>query len=187
MTADIIVVLIIAFSAYIGYKKGFVRAISKLCCFIVAIIAAKLLHPRVTELVSNSVVGETIRKKVAESYSGYVGGNIPSFMQSIGDQTANGISELAVSVVSVIAIIIITYFVAKLAAASLNLFAKMPVVSLFNRVIGFAIGALAGLLIAYAVVSLVILADVQGVEKWMEGSVIAYKMYHENFILNLIF
>ena len=187
MTADIIVVLIIAFSAYIGYKKGFVRAISKLICFVVAIIAAKLLHPKVTELVSGSVVGETIREKVAESYSGYVGENIPSFMQSLGSQTANGISDLAVSVVSVLAIIVITYFVAKFVAASLNLVAKAPVVSLFNRVIGFAIGALAGVLIAYAVVSLVILADVQGVEKWMEGSVIAYKMYHENFILNLIF
>lgn len=187
MTADIIVVLIIAFSAYLGYKKGFVRSISKLLCFVVAIIAAKLLHPKVTEIVSNSFIGKTIREKVLESYSGHLGENIPSFMQKAGDYTANGISELAVSIVSVLAIIVITYFVAKLAAASLNLFAKMPVVSFFNRVIGFVIGGLAGVLIAYALISLVILADVQGVESWMEGSVIACKMYNENLILDLIF
>lgn len=187
MIADLIVIAIIGFSAYLGYKKGFVRSISRLCCFAVSIFAAKLLYSKVAEFVNESFIGDMIREKVAEGYSGHIGDNPPSFIQKAGDYTANGISEMAVSVITIIAIIVITYFIAKIVAASLNLFSKMPVISFFNRTAGLIIGALIGLFIAYAAVSLIIFSDIEGTEKWMENSVIAYTMYSENILLDLIF
>ena len=186
MIADAVVLAIVLFSAYLGYKKGFVKNVSKVVCLVIAIVAAKLLYPFVAEYVSNSAVGDFIREKIVGGYTDFATANLPVFLQKAGDSTANGVAESAISIVTVVAIIIITYLVSKLAAVVLGFVAKLPVISFLNRVAGLGAGVVMGILVAYVLVALVIFAGLDGVEQWFSGSHFAVKMYTDNFILNLI-
>lgn len=186
MIADAVVLAIVLLSAYLGYKKGFVKTVSKVVCLLIAIVAAKLLYPYVAEYVSNSAVGDFIREKIVGGYTDFATANLPVFLQKAGDSTANGVAESAISIVTVVAIIIITYLVSKLAAAVLGVVAKLPVISFLNRVAGLGAGVVMGILVAYVIVALVIFTGVDGVEQWLAGSRIAVKMYMDNFLINLI-
>lgn len=187
MIADIVVVLIIALSAWSGFKRGFVRSISKLCCIVVSFIAAKLLYGKVSVLISSSPVGEGVRNYINGKYETFAQENIPSFLQSAGITTVNSIAETVISLITVIAIIVITYFIAKLVAASLKVFSRLPVISFFNRIAGLITGGLMGVLVCYVVIAIVFMADIGVVQDFVEGSVIAYKMYTENLLINMIF
>ncbi len=186
MIADIIVVILIAFSAYRGYKRGFVKTISKLCCLVISIIVAKLLHPIINVYVMESSLGEFINEKISAQTDSVFNG-MPSFLHTAGEHTANGIADSVVNIVTILLIIVITYFIAKLIVNALNIIAKFPVISLFNRLLGFGAGFFVGAFVVYLVLSILIIADVQGVNKWLENSIIAYTMYRENILMNLIF
>lgn len=186
MTADIIVVALIAFSAYMGYKKGLVKTISKLCCLVVSIIVAKLLHPVISVYVMESSLGEFINEKISAQTDSVFEG-MPSFLQKAGDYTANSITDSVVSVVTILLIILVTYFVAKFIVNALNIVAKFPIISTFNRLLGLGAGFFVGIFMVYLIISILVVTDVQGVNKWLEDSVIAYTMYRENILMNLIF
>lgn len=186
MTADIIVVALIAFSAYMGYKKGLVRTVSRLCCLIVSVIVAKILHPVINEYVKKSSLGEFIGEKISGQADNTLEG-MPSFIQKAGDYTAQSISDTVVSVVTVLLIIVITYFVAKFIVNALNIVAKFPVISSFNRLLGLAAGLCAGVLMVYLIIAVLVITDAGSVQSWLDDSVIAYTMYRENILMNLIF
>lgn len=190
MIADIVVIAIICLSAYVGYKRGIVKTISGLFCFIVSVFVAKLLYSRVSVFVSDSAIGEAIRGLVGDKTQIDVGDKAELFqkyIQQAGVQASDAICEMLITITSVIAIIIITFFLTKLVASALNIFSRLPVISLFNRLFGLAIGAVIGCLVAYLVVAVFVFGDIQGVDKWMDNSVIAYKMYTENLLFDLIF
>ena len=76
MIADIIVIALIAFFAYIGYKKGFVKTVSKLCCLIIAVVVAKILHPIISVYVNESALGDFIRNKIYDGFYQKSVGNV---------------------------------------------------------------------------------------------------------------
>ena len=184
--ADIIVVALIAFSAYFGYKRGLVKTVSRLCCIVISIIVAKLLHPVVSVYVAESSLGDFIREKVSEQ-TGSAFENLPFFMQEAGEYTANSIADSVVSIVTILLIIVVTYVVSKLIVNALNLVAKFPVISLFNRLLGLVAGLGVGVLVVCIVISILAITNPQGIQNWLEDSVIAYTMYRENVLINLIF
>lgn len=186
MTVDIIVVALIAFSAYMGYKKGFVKTVSKLCCLVVSIIVAKLLHPVISMYVMESPLGEFINEKISAQTDSVFDG-MPSFLQKAGDYTANSIADSVVSVVTILLIVVITYFVAKFIVNALNIVAKFPIISTFNRLLGLGAGFFVGIFIVYLIIAILVVADTQNIHKLLEDSVIAYTMYRENILMNLIF
>ena len=186
MTADIIVVALIVLSAYMGYKKGLVKTLSKLCCLIVSIIVAKLLHPIISVYVKESSLGNFINEKISAQTEAVFDG-MPSFLQKAGDFTANSIADSVVSVVTILLIIVVTYFVAKFIVNALNIVAKFPIISTFNRLLGFGAGFFVGIFMVYLIISILVVTDAQGVHKWLENSVIAYTMYRENILMNIIF
>lgn len=186
MTADIIVVVLIAFSAYIGYKKGFVKTVSKLCCLVISIIVAKILHPIINVYVMESSLGDFINEKITMQTDSMFNG-LPSFLQTAGDYTANSIANSVVNIVTILLIIVITYLIAKIIVNALNIIAKFPVISLFNRLLGLSAGFFVGVFIVYLILSILIITNVQDVQKWLENSIIAYTMYRENILMNLFF
>lgn len=187
MIADVIVIAIVALSAYMGYKKGFVRTVSKLCCLIVSIIVAKILRPYVGEFVRQSFIGEYINEKFAETSSEIMGSNMPLFLKEAGEYTANSVTDAVVGVITVLLIIVITYLLAHFIVNALNIVAKLPVISFVNRLMGVCAGFLMGVFVVYLVMSIFVMADVSGTEKWFLDSVVAYTMYNDNVLMNLIF
>ena len=185
MVADIIVVVIVAFSVYMGYKKGLVKTLSKLCCLIVSVIVAKFLHPVISVYVMESSLGDFINEKIsAQTDSAFDG--MPEFLQEAGNYTATDIADSVVSVLTILLIVIITYFASKLIVSALKIVAKLPVISTFNRFTGMIAGFFMGVFFVYLIMSVLVIADVQGVQKCIEDSVIAYTMYRENILMKFI-
>lgn len=187
MIADIIVIALIAFSSYMGYKKGFVRTVSRLCCLVVSIIVAKMLHPYVGDFVRKSFIGKFINEKFAETSQDVMGENMPIFLQEAGEYTANSLTNAVVGIVTVLLIIVITYFVANFIVSALNVVAKFPVISAVNRLCGVAAGLFMGIFMVYLIMSIMVITDFSNVESWLENSVVAYTMYRENILMNIIF
>ncbi len=187
MIADIIVIAIALLSAYMGYKRGFIKTISRLCCIVISFIVAKFLNPYVSAYVRESFIGDFIYEKIANSADAALGENIPLFMKKAGEYTANGIADTAVSIVSVLAIIIVTYLVANFIVGALNVVAKFPVISFFNKICGLATGVFTGILITYILMAIASVSDFALVNKWFDGSAVAYKMYTDNILMNLFF
>ena len=187
MILDILIAFIIVFFAYVGYKRGFVKTISRLLCFVISVVVAKIMYPYIAKFVSDSFIGDAIYKRVSEYTSSYIPQSSPDFIKQAGDFATGGIYGTMIDIVSVLLIIAVTYFVTKLLGISLNIVSKLPVISFFNHGAGFITGLVFGLLISYAAVSLVIFYNPQSASKMLENSVIAYKMYSENILINLIF
>ena len=54
--ADIVVLAIIGLFAFISYKRGFVKTISKLVSWIIAVVVARAINPVVTEFIKKSFI-----------------------------------------------------------------------------------------------------------------------------------
>lgn len=186
MIADIVVIVLIAFFAYIGYKKGFVKMVSKLCCIIVAVIVAKVLHPVVSVFVMESALGDFIRDKVSIKADSALG-EMPVFLQDAGNHAVNSVADSIISIVTIILIIVVTYFASKIIVGALNVVAKFPGISFFNRLSGMVIGAVFGAFVVCLIISVLKFTNFVNIQEWLEGSVIAYTIYRENILMNLIF
>lgn len=187
MTADIIVtIVIIAFAIY-GLKSGFVRMASGILCLAVSVVAAKFIYPYVSSFIADSSVGDVIYSRVSENTASVIGSQPPDFIQKAGDYTTNGIFDICVDAVTIAAIIVIIFIITRILAASLNLFAKLPVISFFNGVAGLAAGLAVGFAISYLFVTIITVTDIGGSAAWMDNSAIACVLYEKNFILDFIF
>lgn len=187
MIFDILIAFIVVLFAYFGYRRGFVKTVSRLVCLIVSVFAAKILYPYIAEFVSDSFIGEAIYGRVSDYTSGYIPETSPGFIKQAGDFATNGIYGSMVDIVSVLLIIVVTYFVTKILGISLNIVSKLPVISFFNHGAGLLTGIIFGFLISYAAVSLIVFFDPENASKLLDSSVFAYKMYSENILINLIF
>lgn len=186
MIADVVVILIVLGFCIMGYRRGFVRTVSRLVCLAVALIGSKFLYPYISSFVGNSFIGDAIYNRISENSARILGDTPPSFIQKAGDYTASGLFDISVDAVSAVALIIIIFLLARIAAASLNLFAKLPVISFFNRLTGLAAGLLLGIAAAYLVVTVAVVTGLGGAD-FMNNSAIAAAMYNKNYILDIIF
>ena len=184
MIADIVVVAFVCISVYLGYKRGFVRTMSKLLCLVVSIVVASMLHPVVSEYLKTSVVGDYITNSFAEKTHTVTEG-APTFIQNVANSTAEGIANTAITVVTIVIIIIVTFVLTNLIVKSLNIVAKLPVVSFVNRLFGIVSGFFMGVLLIYVIMAVIAVSDIDLV--WFEDSQIAIKLYSDNIIMNMIF
>ncbi len=186
MIADVIVLAIIIVSAYFGKKRGLIKTGSKIICFGISFVVAKLLYEYVYELLKNSVVEEKIHENVANKTNLYITENSPKFITKIGDYTTDGLTGASVKVLSVIAIVIITYVVARLILKAINIIAKLPGISLVNKLGGLVLGIVVGLIISYLIISVSVFINKDSGKFWFDTSVLASSMCKENILMNFI-
>ena len=99
--ADIIVVAIMVISLVIGYKRGFLKSVSKLFCWIIAIVVAKFLNPTVSQFVAKSFIGEFIKQKFSETSRSLLPENIPQFIVGTGEGIAVELADVLMTLVVV--------------------------------------------------------------------------------------
>lgn len=185
MLFDVVIIALMVISIYLGYKRGFIKTISKLLCFIVSVILAKLLHPFVSGFVRNSFIGDFINEKIAGKSETIITEDMPSFIKSAGDSTVNGITDVVVTIVTILLIMIVTFIAANLIINTLDLVAKLPFISTINRTCGLIAGLFMGILLTYLVLAVVAVANIDAT--WLEGSYAAEAMFKNNILMNLIF
>lgn len=182
---DIIVILIIALSVFLGYRKGLIALAVKLFAVIIALIATLILYkPISTLIINNTNLDENIQNVIMEKANNQEETNDTSSnketantnsknetTQATESQEGNIVEqsleekilpevarELSINIIN-IGVIIILYFVIKIAlhfiTAIANIVAKIPIIKQFNKIGGIIYGLLRGLLLIYVILLII--------------------------------
>ena len=159
---DIVIILFVLASIYLGYKKGLISLGIQLLAFILSLIITLILYRPIGSMIINttqldeklqeiiqvnaeSLMSEEsdnkITNKLIESAKN---GMLPEVSRSLAINIIYGVTMLVLFIVSRICLI----FIKSLS----DLIAKLPIINQFNKLGGVLYGLLRGLLIVYAII-----------------------------------
>ena len=198
IVVDLIIIAIIALSAFLGYRKGFVVLAIKLCAFLIAIAVTFVIYKPVANVVINVTgIDETIENAILEKANGIMSEeNNETSIQMIEDAKTGLLPEvareIAINIVTggvFLILFIIVRIAIKFVTALANAVAKLPIIKQFNEIGGLLYGILRGLLIIYIVMLLISVAGQinpeNTIHQSLNSSYIGKLMYNNN-ILNYI-
>ena len=169
---DIVLVAIVALSAFLGYKKGLVELGAKLFAGIIAIILTLIIYKPIANIVmSNSNIDEKIENIIIEKTNEIVDKNTPTSdnkyiqdtTESVANQIKGEISEeqaksISINVIyagSIIIIFILIKIILTIVIKLLDTVAELPILKQFNEVGGLAYGLIRGLLIMIIFITII--------------------------------
>lgn len=201
---DLIIAAIVVIFAVIGYKKGLVRSVVGMLSLVASVVLAWMLRPLAADLFDSMGVklylSERIQNSISGSLTEMTGNtqNLPYLMRGAVEsgqrELAGGIADMAaasvVSIAAFIAVLIAARLIIWVAVRLLNLAVELPVIGLFNRAAGTALGAFEGIMIVYLLLAVIYAAaplkNSFNMEQRIEDSLIAKTMYTNNPVVNLI-
>lgn len=174
---DIILVLIVALSAFLGYKKGLVELGAKLFAGIIAIVITLIIYKPVGNIViKNTSIDEKIENTISEKTTNVIDENSKisdnKYIQDASDNAVSQVKEevlpeqarnIAVNVVYVataLILFIISKIVLSIVISLANAVASLPILKQFNEVGGFLYGLVRG-----AIISLVLILVIGTIAK----------------------
>ena len=214
MAVDLIIIIIMVSSIFVGLKKGLISCIIDIAAVIVALILAIILCRPITNVViENTNFDESLATTISQNiplsdtdFKVEANTNLPDgivdYINSITknvntskEEAFNAIGvELASGIISVIvfiAIFIIVRIILTLIKVVSKIIDKIPLLSQVNKVGGAICGAIEGAIIIYvifAAVSMIapIISDTNLLEL-INSSNIGSIMYNNNLVLNSMF
>lgn len=198
---DITVVVIIAFFAVWGFKRGFVKSIVGILSLAASLLLAWMLYPIISQLLETvgvkTAIFESIQNVLYEHTQGDNISSLPKFLQAaaaegqrdIIDSTALGAAKMVLDIISFIAVLILSRIIIWIAQKFLIVLSEMPIVGLLNRVAGLLFGAAQGALIVFIVFTLIYaispLSENIGIVEAVNTSVVAKPLYDANPIVDI--
>ena len=214
MAVDLIILIIMVSSIFVGLKKGLISCIIDIAAVIVALILAILLCRPITNVViENTNFDESLATTISqniplsdtdfkveantnlpEGIVNYING-ITENVNTSKEEAFNAIGvELASGIISVIvfiAIFVIVRLVLALIKVVSKIIDKIPLLSQVNKVGGAVLGAIEGAIIIYAIFAVIsMIAPVISNTNLLEliyNSNIGSMMYNNNLVLNSIY
>ena len=202
MIADIIVVGIVTFFIYKGYRTGLAKTIVKSVSYLVSIAVSIIFYPvfskflmgtaiytKLTEFIDKNYVS-----KMVDSSGNTAFGVISKYLAidpvSATDGMAGAIAGLIINILAFIVFLILVKWIIKIITKATNVFNKIPIIKHFNRGGGMLLGGLIGILIVYIICAVLFVltpfAENGGIAKIMDESIFAVSFFENNLILNLI-
>ena len=174
---DIILVLIVAFSAFLGYKKGLVELGAKLFAGIIAIVITLIIYKPVGNIViKNTSNDEKIENTILEKTTNVIDENSKisdnKYIQDASDNAVSQVKEevipeqarnIAVNVVYVataLILFIVSKIVLSIVISLANAVASLPILKQFNEIGGLLYGLVRG-----AIISLVLILVIGTIAK----------------------
>lgn len=174
---DIILVLIVALSAFLGYKKGLVELGAKLFAGIIAIVITLIIYKPVGNIViKNTSIDEKIENTILEKTTNVIDENSKisdnKYIQDASDNTVSQVKEevlpeqarnIAVNVVygaTALILFIVSKIVLSIVISLANAVASLPILKQFNEIGGLLYGLVRG-----AIISLVLILVIGTVAK----------------------
>ena len=193
---DIIIILFILASIFLGYKTGLVSLGINLVAFIIAILITFILYRPIANVIINSTQVDENLQAAIENQIGEVISNdaetgaIESATNSI---LQGGSKTLAINIIYGITMIVL-FIIARIAlifiSAIANMVSKLPILNQFNKLGGIIYGLLRGVIIVYVilmVVNLIITLNPTGkIKENIDETYLAKTMCEYN-ILNVFF
>lgn len=166
---DIILVLIVALSAFLGYKKGLVELGAKLFAGIIAIVITLIIYKPVGNIViKNTSIDEKIENTILEKTTNAIDENSKisdnKYIQDASDNAVSQVKEevipeqarnIAVNVVygaTALILFIVSKIVLSIVISLANAVASLPILKQFNEIGGLLYGLVRG-----AIISLVLI------------------------------
>lgn len=193
---DIIIILIILASTYLGYKKGLVSLAVHLIAFLITLVVVAILYRPIGNIIIKNTnldeniqttIQEMVEKTVStEKEEGIQNALIESAKQGILPEASKTLAENiiygATMLILFIAVRIALIFVTALA----NLVAKLPILKQFNELGGIVYGLLRGLLVIYAILMIINLTSTLNpkgnIQAAIESSHLAKAMINYNVL-----
>ena len=174
---DIILVLIVAFSAFLGYKKGLVELGAKFFAGIIAIVITLIIYKPVGNIViKNTSIDEKIENTILEKTTNVIDENSKisdnKYIQDASDNAVSQVKEevipeqarnIAVNVVYVataLILFIVSKIVLSIVISLANAVASLPILKQFNEIGGLLYGLVRG-----AIISLVLILVIGTIAK----------------------
>ena len=158
---DIIIILFVLISIFLGYKKGLITLGIQLCAFLIAIVVTFVFYrPIASVIINNTQIDEKLQETIQV--------NVGSFIEEdSGNEITNELIEsakkgmlpeaartLAINIIYGATMVVLfaivrigLLFISSLA----NAIAKLPILNQFNKLGGILYGLLRGVLITYAI------------------------------------
>lgn len=166
---DIILVLIVALSAFLGYKKGLVELGAKLFAGIIAIVITLIIYKPVGNIViKNTSIDEKIENTILEKTTNVIDENSKisdnKYIQDASDNAVSQVKEevlpeqarnIAVNVVYVataLILFIVSKIVLSIVISLANAIASLPILKQFNEIGGFLYGLVRGTIISLVLI-----------------------------------
>ena len=205
---DIILVLIVALSAFLGYKKGLVELGAKLFAGIIAIVITLIIYKPVGNIViKNTSIDEKIENTILEKTTNVIDENSKisdnKYIQDASDNAVSQVKEevlpeqarnIAVNIVYVataLILFIVSKIVLSIVISLANAVASLPILKQFNEVGGILYGIVKALLIVYVILAIaffvVYITGNTAISEAISGSYITKFFYEHNLILKIIF
>lgn len=197
---DIILLLIIAITTFIGYKRGLIKIAFKLVSFILAIIISIVLYRPISNFVINyTTIDDNIEKTIEnrlssssitkEETDNIIANYYSNVKNSSISVVSEGISKTIINIGCILLVFIISNIVLLFFKFSGDLIAKLPLIKQCNSIGGFIYGLLQGFLLIYIFLAIVsILSPIIDVNKFINiinSSIITNIMYNNNIIFIL--
>lgn len=193
MIFDILLAAFLLAMAFWGFKSGLVRSVFSLGGFALSILLAAILYPMVTNWLMKTQFYTFILERVVTPNmpAADAGWNLPSFLTEGINSSVQTAAESAAQSIVAIAAVLVVFVLCKvglsLVAKVLNLVAKLPVISLFNKLGGLMCGAINGLLVLYIVFAILTLFINNDLLELINQSRLATEFYNNNLLMKLIF
>ena len=166
---DIILVLIVALSAFLGYKKGLVELGAKLFAGIIAIVITLIIYKPVGNIViKNTSIDEKIENTILEKTTNVIDENSKisdnKYIQDASDNAVSQVKEavipeqarnIAVNVVYVataLILFIVSKIVLSIVISLANAVASLPILKQFNEIGGLLYGLVRGAIISFVLI-----------------------------------
>ena len=166
---DIILVLIVALSAFLGYKKGLVELGAKLFAGIIAIVITLIIYKPVGNIViKNTSIDEKIENTILEKTTNVIDENSKisdnKYIQDASDNAVSQVKEevipeqarnIAVNVVYVataLILFIVSKIVLSIVISLANAVASLPILKQFNEIGGLLYGLVRGVIISFVLI-----------------------------------
>lgn len=192
---DLCILIIIALSTFIGFKKGFIKVAFRLISFILALIIALVLYKPVSNFINNytpipNKIESKIESRISSSNKEETNNLVANYYKNIRNISttviAKNITNSIVNISAILIVFLLSRLLLMFLRISTDLIAKLPLIKQFNHIGGFIYGLLAGFFIIYLIFTIITLLapiiDLNNIIKLINSSIIANIMYNNNIL-----
>lgn len=192
---DLCILMIIALSTFIGFKKGFIKVAFRLISFILALIIALVLYKPVSNFINNytpipNKIESKIESRISSSNKEETNNLVANYYKNVRNISttviAKNITNSIVNISSILIVFLLSRLLLMFLRISTDLIAKLPLIKQFNHIGGFIYGLLAGFFIIYLIFTIITLLapiiDLNNIIKPINSSIIANIMYNNNIL-----
>ncbi len=195
---DLVAIVLVLLFAIIGFRSGALKMGFRVASIFAAILLAKFLYPVISGFLCGTPLYDgllqSITEKIASGKFGQMMNWIPEFLSHGGNDAINTVSvymtRFLLNGIAFLVVFLVIKILLMTAGKLLDLFSKLPVLGIINRLAGLVLGILEGGLILCIILAAIALINPlrenSAVQQSMEQSAIVQTVYENNPLVTWI-